>query len=208
MFHSFFNIFLFASLASKIKTLRKRKAFSQEQLAENSSLSLRTIQRVENGETIPHGDSLRKLTQALGVNPDDILEWAPMEDKGYLIIMNLSALAFIFHPLLGVIIPVVMWILKKDKIKLVDDSGRKLISFQITWTLLLYMLLFVATGGRYINFDIKLSEWAPVFLQQFSIGGVFLAFLYLYNIALIIINTKRNNKGFKSRYIPSLPILR
>jgi len=194
------------NLASKIKNLRKRKGYSQEQLAEDSNLSLRTIQRIENGETIPHGDSLRKLTQALGINPDDILEWAPTEDNGYLVIMNLSALAFIFHPLLGVIIPMVMWILKKEKIKLVNDSGRKLINFQITWTLVLYAFQIIVTQGRYVNFDIKLTQWAPVLLQKFSIAGVCLAFLYLYSIVLIIINTRRNNKGFKSRYVPSIPI--
>ena len=196
------------NLASKIKTLRKRKGFSQVQLADDSSLSLRTIQRIENGETIPHGDSLRKLTHALGVSPDDILEWTPAEDKGYLILMNLSAFGFIFHPLLGVIIPTVMWILKKDKIKLFDDSGRKLISFQITWTILLYSFQLIVTQGHYISFDIKLTQWLRVFLQQFSIVGACLAFLYLYNIALLIINTRRNNKGLKSRYIPSIPILR
>jgi len=194
------------NLASKIKNLRKRKGYSQEQLAEDSNLSLRTIQRIENGETIPHGDSLRKLTQALGINPDDILEWAPTEDNGYLVIMNLSALAFIFHPLSGVIIPMVMWILKKEKIKLVNDSGRKLINFQITWTLVLYAFQIIVTQGRYVNFDIKLTQWAPVLLQKFSIAGVCLAFLYLYSIVLIIINTRRNNKGFKSRYVPSIPI--
>lgn len=111
------------NLASKIKALRKRRGFSQEQLAEESALSLRTVQRIEKGETVPHGDSLRKITQALNVNPDDILEWAPTEDKGYLTVLNLSGLGFIFHPLLGIIIPLVMWILKKDKIKCVDDTG-------------------------------------------------------------------------------------
>lgn len=196
------------NLGAKIKTLRKRKGFSQEQLADDATLSLRTIQRIENGETIPHGDSLRKLTQALGVNPDDILEWAPSEDKGYLVVMNVSALTFIFHPLLGIIIPLVMWILKKDKIKLVDDTGKKLISFEITWTLVLYVIQLIITHGRYINFGLKLSQWAPVALSRFSLGGFFFLLFYLYNIAIIIINAIRNNKGLKSKYIPAIPILR
>lgn len=38
-------------LAQKIKSLRNRKGFSQEELAEKTGLSLRTIQRIENGET-------------------------------------------------------------------------------------------------------------------------------------------------------------
>ncbi|MCK5442941.1 MAG: helix-turn-helix transcriptional regulator [Maribacter sp.] len=54
-------------LAKKIKELRKRSGISQELLAENSGLSLRTIQRIENGETQPTGDSIKRLSSALNV---------------------------------------------------------------------------------------------------------------------------------------------
>jgi transcriptional regulator with XRE-family HTH domain len=43
-------------LAQRIKELRNRKGMSQEFLAEESGLSLRTIQRIENSETVPRGD--------------------------------------------------------------------------------------------------------------------------------------------------------
>ncbi|WP_146035300.1 helix-turn-helix domain-containing protein, partial [Formosa algae] len=90
------------NLAIKIKDLRNRKGFSQEQLAEESKISLRTVQRIEKGESIPRGDTLIKLTQALGVTPDDLLEWTDIEDKGYLTLLNLSALTgLLFNPLLG-----------------------------------------------------------------------------------------------------------
>ena len=120
------------NLAIKIKDLRTRKGFSQENLSEESKLSLRTIQRIEKGESVSRGDTLIKLTQALGVTPDDLLEWTDIEDKGYLTIMNLSALSILIQPFLGIIIPLVMWILKREKIKLVNDTGKKLISFQIS----------------------------------------------------------------------------
>jgi transcriptional regulator with XRE-family HTH domain len=56
------------NLSIKVKDLRNRKGFSQEQLAEESRLSLRTIQRIEKGESTPRGDTLSKLTRALGGN--------------------------------------------------------------------------------------------------------------------------------------------
>ena len=196
------------NLALKIKVLRKRKGFSQEQLAEESTLSLRTVQRIENGETVPHGDTLRKLTQALGVNPDDILEWAPTEDKGYLIVLNLAGLGFIFHPLLGVIIPLVMWILKKDKIKLVDDSGKKLISFQISFALLIYSLMFIINEGKYLIFDISAMNIIKGLIGNLNTKALIFALLYIYNISLILINIRRNQKSLKSNYIPSIPFLR
>ncbi|OKL40927.1 helix-turn-helix domain-containing protein [Pontibacter flavimaris] len=196
------------NLASKIKALRKRRGFSQEQLAEESALSLRTVQRIEKGETVPHGDSLRKITQALKVNPDDILEWAPTEDKGYLTVLNLSGLSFIFHPLLGIIIPIVMWILKKDKIKGVDDTGKKLINFEITFTLLIYALLLVWSGGKYWIWDVSALDVAISLLSTFSIEASIVLLLCLYNISLIIMNVIRSKKGLKSSYVPAIPFMR
>ena len=50
------------NLAIRLKELRNRKGMSQEALAEESGLSLRTIQRIENGDTNPTGDSLKRLS--------------------------------------------------------------------------------------------------------------------------------------------------
>src|SRR5210317_1832638 len=101
------------NLAIIIKDLRNRKGFSQEQLAEESKLSLRTVQRIEKGESIPRGDTLVKLSQALEVTPDDLLEWEIIEDNTYVQLLNWSSISFIIHPLLGIIIPLVMWIMKR-----------------------------------------------------------------------------------------------
>lgn len=54
-----------AIISSSIKELRVRKNLTQEELSDKSELSLRTIQRIENGESIPRGDTLKRLTGAL-----------------------------------------------------------------------------------------------------------------------------------------------
>ena len=51
----------------RISTLRKSKGLSQEVLAEQSGVSLRTIQRMEQGDTVPRGHTLQALATALGV---------------------------------------------------------------------------------------------------------------------------------------------
>jgi len=56
-----------------IKQLRKQRNLSQEQLAEATNLSIRTIQRVEAGHRVAYS-SLRALASALDVNVDE-LEW-------------------------------------------------------------------------------------------------------------------------------------
>jgi transcriptional regulator with XRE-family HTH domain len=196
------------NLAIKIKGLRNRKGFSQEQLSEESKLSLRTIQRIENGESIPRGDTLIKLTQALGVTPDDLLEWTDIEDKGYLTLLNLGAISILIQPLLGIIIPLVMWILKREKIKHVDNTGRQLISFQITWTLMLYLILIIVSKGAYIPFNFNVLYAFPMLINKVSLMGVVIIFLYLFNIVSIILNIRRSQKGLKNKYLPAIPFLR
>src|SRR5690349_14196497 len=114
-------------LAKKIKELRGRKGMSQEELAEKSQLSLRTVQRIEGGETEPRGDTLQRLASALGTTPDELIVWTENEDKGFLIVLNLSALSFIAFPILGIVVPLSLWMLKKDKIKYVNETGKKLL---------------------------------------------------------------------------------
>ncbi|MCB2410111.1 helix-turn-helix domain-containing protein [Hymenobacter lucidus] len=53
--------------AARINAIRKSKGLSQEVLAERSGVSLRTIQRVEQGETVPRGHTLHALAAALEV---------------------------------------------------------------------------------------------------------------------------------------------
>jgi len=60
-------------LAQKVKELRNGKALSQEELAKKSGLSLRTIQRVENGETEPTGETLKRISRILNINPSELI---------------------------------------------------------------------------------------------------------------------------------------
>ena len=78
--------------AKRIKELRNRRGFSQEELSIKSGLSLRTIQRIENCETEPLGDSLKRISSALNINPEELIDWTIKEDRGYLKVLNLSAL--------------------------------------------------------------------------------------------------------------------
>lgn len=54
----------------EIKELRNKKGLSQEELANLSGLSLRTIQRIEKDKTNPLGDTKRKIIKILESYPD------------------------------------------------------------------------------------------------------------------------------------------
>lgn len=63
------------NLSQRVKELRKEKGLSQEELAKTAGLSLRTIQRVENQEAEPTGDTLKRIATALDSTPAELLNW-------------------------------------------------------------------------------------------------------------------------------------
>ena len=61
------------TVANKIKAYRLQKAWSQDQLAEVASLSVRTVQRTEKGQK-PSLETLGALASAFGVNVSELSE--------------------------------------------------------------------------------------------------------------------------------------
>lgn len=64
-----------ATLREKLKAERRRAALTQEQLAEKANVGIATIARIEGGDIEePRVSTLRKLAEALGIEPRDLLE--------------------------------------------------------------------------------------------------------------------------------------
>jgi transcriptional regulator with XRE-family HTH domain len=57
----------------RLKELRRLRALSQQELAEESGVGRATISRIERGETGAHGRTLRRLAQALGVGVEELV---------------------------------------------------------------------------------------------------------------------------------------
>lgn len=94
-------------LSRKIKDARKDKGFSQEALANVSSISLRTIQRIEKG-VIPRDSTLKILCENLGLEFNDFTNQSNSEART-IKRMNLSIILLIFIPLFNVLIPFLIW---------------------------------------------------------------------------------------------------
>ncbi|MEO9485097.1 MAG: helix-turn-helix domain-containing protein [Ekhidna sp.] len=184
-----------------IKELRNRKGFSQDELAEKSGLSLRTIQRIENGETEPLGDSLKKIASVLDTTPEELIDWDMEENLNFIKRMNLSALFFLLFPLLGIIVPYMIWHSKKGRIAKLDEAGAALINFQITWNILLFFgLIFTFTSLVFGAPD-------PSLAILITAGALFCLGAYAYNLLMIIINTSLIQKGKTLKYMPSIKFL-
>lgn len=60
-------------LAKKLKELRRTRGMSQEYLADESRVSLRTIQRIENNESEPTGETIKRIAYALDVELTELV---------------------------------------------------------------------------------------------------------------------------------------
>ena len=191
-------------LSNKIKEIRLAKGYSQNELAEKSSLNLRTIQRIENNETSPHGKSLQLICLALGTTTEEILDYGIEEDRSFMVYYHFSVLAFMIFPLGNIILPLIFWIGKKDHIKHVRNNGKSLLNFQITWTFLTYTVLITGVVGKIIQEDGSLSPLALIHHLYLFL------FLLSLNSVLAIVFAIRNSKR-KTTFItyPSIiPFLR
>ena len=179
-------------------------------------MSLRTIQRIENGETEPRGDTLKRLADTLNVTPDELIEWKQAEDNSYLYYLNLSALAFLVFPVLGIIVPSVLWVNKKDKIKNVYKMGADILNFQITWNIIFFITIPLFLVLRMVFMfdaiekagDISAAVVADSMKKVLLSYSISLLFLYGYNLVFIIINAVRTIRGKSVKYFPKIKFIK
>lgn len=198
------------NLGKRLKNLRNKQGISQEYLAEKSGLSIRTIQRIEKSETTPNGDTCRKLSDALKISPNELMDWTIIEDIDFLKKLNLSALTFVFFPLLGILVPALMWISKRDKIKDVDKVSKKVINFQITWAILFLLIpMFIKPLlFAFLEPFLNIFNHGSYFYDHWTDTKIIWTLMYLLNITLIMLNTFRIHDGKKIKYFPTIRFLR
>jgi transcriptional regulator with XRE-family HTH domain len=61
-------------IGERLRRLRERKALRQEDLAELAGVGKNTVNRIEKNRTEPHMTTVRKLADALGVEPHELIE--------------------------------------------------------------------------------------------------------------------------------------
>lgn len=167
------------STAEKIITLRKSKGLSQEDLAELAGVNLRTIQRIESSESIPRGHTLKAIAKGLNEPVEDLLESEKRTDKQFLQLLNLSALTFLVFPLMNVVIPMAIWINKRDQIENAGEVGKRIINFQILWTVttfFAFLIVLLTQIIRKYHFNLE---------PGLGILYVFIA-AYIFNVIMIL----------------------
>ena len=125
---------------SKLLEYREKLNLTQDELAEKSGISARTIQRIEAGAT-PKGFTLKTLAKVLNISEAQLFSNSTEEQRfNYQLIklINLSSL-FFFIPLGNIFIPLIFMHLKKE----VNHITRQIISVQILWTIISFVTFFL-----------------------------------------------------------------
>jgi transcriptional regulator with XRE-family HTH domain len=126
-----------------IKELRIKKGMTQEELADKTEVSARTIQRIENGDVDPRAYTLQMIAKALDVDfslfvENELKEKQEPQKKdnnNWLALIHLSGIIPLIFPTL------VLWNNKKDKTKDMINHFRAAISLQLLiWVICLFGL--------------------------------------------------------------------
>jgi transcriptional regulator with XRE-family HTH domain len=63
-------------IGKRLRDLRKRALMSQRELAKRSGVGVTTIVRIERNQVEPHGSTIRKLAEALEIDPYELVKEA------------------------------------------------------------------------------------------------------------------------------------
>ena len=89
-------------ISTLLKEGRVAKGYTQKELSELSNISVRSIQRIENGEILPRSYTLKTLAQTLEISFESIQKAKPAQkhrlkiNKAQKIIMSISLPLVIF----------------------------------------------------------------------------------------------------------------
>jgi XRE family transcriptional regulator, regulator of sulfur utilization len=186
-------------LHQRISTARHQKGLTQEELAALTRLSIRTIQRIESGASIPRSFTLKAIAKALDQPYEQLMpaETAVVStpaagqneaDRHFFQLFNLSCFSFIVVPWVHFLIP--YYLLKKQN-NLNEDGilwARKVIRQQVYWIIALHLFLLLTLAYNFIQVSIFHNrQYVVHYLWPFFI-------MYFLNAGIIINNASRLRK--------------
>jgi uncharacterized Tic20 family protein/DNA-binding XRE family transcriptional regulator len=192
---------------ARLAAQRRLKGWTQEELADKSGVTARTIQRVESGAVTPQAYTLKLLAESLDMDFGDLVQdlipinitrapapaasaptaaIAPPGRPKWLFLLHLLPLAMVILPGANILFPMVMWMMKKDEDEQYDIQGRKVLNFQFTMTII--VLLFII-----------------VMVLFFPVGFPLFVVSVAYTIIMPVVNAIRVSSGKKIRYPLSIP---
>jgi transcriptional regulator with XRE-family HTH domain len=206
-------------LKRTLKEYRLSQHLSQQQLAEQSGVSLRTIQRIESGASAGSPYILKQLCGALKINSQDLIlaGAAPVPDShtnkdseqkaipeyrydSRVKYINFSALTVLCFPLLNLVIPVILhFLFRKTMVDSRDTVAvKKILSLQIFWSFITFIVLVAIPVADLYFFKLGDVMEIPLF-----VWGYLLLVIVLILITLKTASDINRNKQLLS-FIPNI----
>jgi transcriptional regulator with XRE-family HTH domain len=176
------------TLSQKISAARNKKGITQEELAGLMKVSVRTIQRIESGESTPRKYTLKAVAGALDLSFEELslqsVDNDPEETKHFLTLLCVSCFSYLLLPYIHFLIP--SWLLNKrnGQNAAVRQFARKVIRTQIYWviaTMLFFLMVLL------VNFLQKSYLSNPYFISYF----IPFFTMYIANAIVIILNLRK-----------------
>ena len=185
-------------LYQRIVIARKKKGLTQEQLADLTNVTVRTIQRIESGESIPRSYTVKAIAAVLNISFEELLantnsnkasltnsinsSISPnlQDGKHFLQMLCLSCFSYLVIPLVHFLVPARMLKKSNEQNPAIIAFARKVISNQIYWMVALYIFLLLSLAYNFI---------ITVYFKNFYSLNYLWPFFIMYFINIIIITT-------------------
>ena len=127
------------------------------------------------------------------------------EEKNSALFAHLASFGSLVFPFGNIIGPMIVWLIKKDQSEFVDEHGKESLNFQITYTIILLVLVGLGAG-------FAISSGFRGFDGGIAISIIFfLTIIILYALMVlvfVIIAAVKASKGEMFRYPMSIRFIR
>ncbi|GJM29558.1 MAG: hypothetical protein DHS20C17_21930 [Cyclobacteriaceae bacterium] len=146
-------------LGHTIATIRRAKGYTQEQLANNCGINVRSLQRIENGETMPRIYTLKRISehlerdlwsevasQHMAVAPKEW--WRPSTEEGLNRAIKTGWIGGIIYFLLSIPETAIIFWRYSDNLDFNGKISYTLVSLTVVVSAVLFYWGFVALGSK------------------------------------------------------------
>jgi transcriptional regulator with XRE-family HTH domain len=189
-----FNNYLYChkmNLHQKIFEARSKQGLTQEELATAANVTVRTIQRIESGESVPRKYTLKLIAAAVNIPFEELNSVANTTDQtlvqntvdrekevDFLRLLCLSCFSYLLIPYLHFLIPHFLLKNHKEQNAVTLRFGRKLVKNQIYWVIGTTLIFLLVLGYNFVQ--------AAYFKKLHSVGYVAVFFFtYFLNLGII-----------------------
>jgi XRE family transcriptional regulator, regulator of sulfur utilization len=187
-------------LYKRIAVARKQKGLTQEQLADLTNVTVRTIQRIESGESTPRAYTLKTIATALDINFEELkpvnnnnndslvisinLSNSSTEEDGkhFLQMLCLSCFSYLVIPYVHFLIPARLLKKSNEQNPKIIAFARRVIRGQLYWTssvlfLMLLTLAYNLISAHYFQQPQLINYLWPFFFMYFINASIISASL-------------------------------